>query len=250
VTGWRKVNWTESTIEMLIFDRTTGVTNLPAGAYIRTDALGMTADPCKEGDQVFCHNSYYEVEGVKEVYDLDSFVRRDCDLAKLPLYQASFSSTATWKTSPYDPRYLTRVMIESYARDAQITKDDGSTQASWATIFENPPYPLALEFSQVGGVDGLYVISQANTTPEVSGDQVTRRYEEKVPIHISTVDRTDCTGTALQWKMEAELRWILETQPTGSQRGLEKRISQDRSLGSMWLYDQEYTLSYKRGTST
>ncbi len=248
-TGWRSINWQTSTIDILIFERGSSAFNLPPGAYVRTDALGITLDPCKEGDQIYWANKYYEVEAVRPIYIGDSLIYYYYDLVKLPLYQASFSSTATWKTSPYDASYLTRVIIETYVRDAQITKDDGSSNANWASFFENPPYPLALEFSKVGGIDCAYVLGEATSIPEVSGDQIVRRYQEKIPIHVCTMDREGVTGRAMKHKMVSELRYVLETYPIGSQRVLEEGRSNDRALGSMWLYDQTFTLSYKRGTA-
>lgn len=88
-TGWRDVSYTDSTIEMVIADRSTTQINLPAGAYVRLDALGMTADVVLEGDQTKnVSNEYYEVKAIRKVKDPpDNFVRRDCDLVKLPLYR-------------------------------------------------------------------------------------------------------------------------------------------------------------------
>ncbi len=250
VTGWRAISWATKTIEVIIFERGVTSSALPVGSYVRLDALGMTTDGLEEGNQILTDNGvYYDVEAVKEIFVGDSFYRRDCDLVKLPLYQASFSSTATWKTSPYDASYLTRVMLETYVRDTSLTKDNNSSLASWASFFENPPYPLASEFNGDNKIDCAYVIGEATSAPEVSGDQIVRRYQEKIPIHIYTMDREGITGRAMKHKMVSELRYVLETYPIGSQRVLEEGRSSDKALGSMWLYDQTFTLSYKRGTA-
>lgn len=87
-TGWYTKSYTESTIEMIIFDRATSQFGLPAGTYIRLDAVGLTADPVEEGDQILTGPGvYYEVKGIKKHYLGDSFVRRDCDLERVLLYK-------------------------------------------------------------------------------------------------------------------------------------------------------------------
>lgn len=250
-TGWRvPVTWTESTIEMINIGKGVSVFQLPGGSYAQVNELGQTADVVAEGDQILHQGTYYSAEYVKEVYALgDNFHHRDVGLVRLPLWQASPGS-ATWKTSPNDPRERNKTWIDTYARDAQITKDDGSTQASWATIFEKPPYPMEREFRAASSpVQGLYIVSQPNSTPMVSGDQIVRRYKERVPIHICTIDSTDVTAMALYWKMEAELRYIAETYPEGSQRKLSLGRDQSHALGSMWLVDFVHDLEYTRGTT-
>lgn len=88
LTGWYKKSYTESTIEMILFDRATTSIPLPLGAYIRLDALGITADPVEIGDEIKTGDGrVYEVEAIREVWAADSFVRRDCDLTLLPLHE-------------------------------------------------------------------------------------------------------------------------------------------------------------------
>lgn len=87
-TGWYDVSYTESTIEMPVEDRGANALPLPAGTYVRLDALGMTADVVLEGDQIKTDDGrYYEVKTVREVWLADSFIRRDCDLTRLPLHE-------------------------------------------------------------------------------------------------------------------------------------------------------------------
>ena len=89
ITGWYAESWQESTIEMIIFDRSTTTFNLPPGAYVRLDALGCCADPVEVGDQIkTLDGRYFEVKAIKEVWSHgDNFVRRDCDLTLLPLHE-------------------------------------------------------------------------------------------------------------------------------------------------------------------
>jgi len=255
-SGWRAKNWSdpedpESKIEMVIVKRGAHQLASLAGVYPVLDAAGLTADPVSVGDQILDkQNNYWDVETVQPHYWLDSFVYRVCNMNHARLYQADPGSTTWSKTRASDTRYRTKVWLETRLRDAQITKDDDSTEADYAVIFNEPPYPLHLEFRGDSDMEGLFVIDQPASTPLHDADQIIRDYTDHVPIHVLTVDSTGCTGTALQHKMIAELQYIAETYPEGSQRGLERRNKHDRDLGGMWLYDAEYVLSYTRTAAT
>ena len=87
-TGWYDVTYVESTIEMLIYDRSTTTISLPVGAYVRLDALGCCADPVDVGDEIKTKDGrYYEVKAIQERWEMDNFIRRDCDLTLLPLHE-------------------------------------------------------------------------------------------------------------------------------------------------------------------
>jgi hypothetical protein len=238
---------------MLLWDQGAREFYTPAGYHGTIDALGQTADNVQPYDHLrTADGRRYEAKYVKEIWQLDNFIRRDVALTRInELYQALPSSTATWQTGPADPRSRLKTLIDTYVTDANILKDDGVTQAAWACLFANPPYPIALEFRGTSLMNGLYVVDQPDSTPLI--DDVTQApygYDERVPIHIVTVDSTNCHGDMLHWTMERELRSILQTYPTGSQRGLERRTSQDVHLGSMTLYDTAYTVTWRRDTAT
>lgn len=87
-TGWYDKAYAESTVDMIVVPR--GATNmpLPAGVYVRLDAVGLTADPVDEGDEIKTDAGvYYEVKGVKLHYFADSFMYRECDLTRLALHE-------------------------------------------------------------------------------------------------------------------------------------------------------------------
>jgi len=163
-------------------------------------------------------------------------------LVRLGLYEASPSSTATWKTSPNDPRERMRTWLKSHARDAQILKDDASTQASWECIFHDPPYPLSREFRAASApVQGLYVVGQPNSELELGV-----RYNEEMPMSIYTMDSTGVTGVALAWRMEAELRYVIEEKTHGSLWTLKSRRGEPIHLGSVVLYHIPTVVNYRR----
>ena len=242
-TGWRIPDYTETTIECLEYSRGAHTSLQGVGFYAAEDKMFLTADPVNEYDMLEPRTSeYFLVKTVKEHFapTPDNFFCRELQCSALPLWQAAFAS-ATWKTSPNDPRERTKTFLDTYVRDAQITKDDGSTEASWACIFINPPYPLELEFRGASEVQGLYVVGQPTTESRLGV-----RYTEHVPVSIYTVDSTACAGDPLSWKMEAEWRYVIENYPMGSLRDLETRRGEIIDLGSTQLYHIPTVLNYTR----
>jgi len=249
--GWRGKSWATSTIEMVIVKRGARQLASLAGVYPVLDAAGLTADPVNVGDQILDgQGNYWDVESIEPHYWLDSFVYRVCHMNHARLYQDDPGATEWNKSRARDARYRTKKWLVGadplHLRSSQITKDDDETLASYGIIFNDPPYPLELEFRGASNMEGLYVIDQPNSTPLRDADQIVRDYTDHVPIHVLAVDSTGCTGTALQHKMVAELQYVAETYPESSQRSLERRSKHDRDLGGMWLYDTEYLLSYTR----
>jgi len=148
-----------------------------------------------------------------------------------------------------DARYRQKVFLETYISPLNIHKDDGETHAGVEIMYWEPNYPMILEFKSPSVVHGIYAIGTPESEGKRSGDQVIRRYRERTPIVIITMDRTDVTGTLLNWSMEAELRRICELYPTGSQRSLERGRNLDLDLGTTKLYQREVIMDYWRGTT-
>ena len=256
-TGWRLVTWNptgwdaDTTDEMMISQRGSSGFYTPAGYYGKISALGQCADPVDEGDHILTEDGRtYHVEYVEPVWDGDNFVRRDCALTHVPLYEA-MPSTGTWSLTRLSPaRHKTKEFIDDYCRDAQLTKDDDSTEASWACIWANPPYHLHHEFrAAANAVQGLYVLSKEVKTPLIGIRKTAHHYALSVPTHILTVDSTDCTGEFLAEKMEEELEYIYRTEASaaGSKR-MPERVHEPREmyLGGMKVIDIEYRLHYWR----
>lgn len=235
---------------MIMDPGTASIVSPSSGWYELTGHIGLTDTAVVIGDQILKSSIYYDIQSVVPVRTGTTLQFYKCGLTELSLWQA-VPGTLTWSlTRPNDPRERTKVYIDTYVRDAQITKDNDSTQALWACIFSEPPYPTTQEFRAASNpVFGLYVVEMPNSTPTMNHDLAPYGYDESVPIHIITVDSTACTGTALNWKMEAEMRYVCETYPEGSKRSFEFSRKLDRNLGDMWLYDRLFTLSYWRDTS-
>jgi len=148
-----------------------------------------------------------------------------------------------------DARQRTKTFVDTYLRNTQLTRDNDSTEVKFITAFGKPNYPLTKVFKSKK-VDLVFSVGVPNSTPMM--DPVTQTpygYEERVPIETFCIDKTGITGTKLQWKAAAELRYITETYPTGSQRSFEAETPNEVNLGSTILYSQRFTLNYRRDTT-
>ena len=147
-----------------------------------------------------------------------------------------------------DPRYRHRLYLNAYITAANITKDDNITQAPIITQFEKPPYPLKFIYFWPKYQDGVYTVLTPTATPLVDYTETVYAYDEAVPIEISCVSRPGTiTGDLLRWKMEHELRNVVEENPyPGSIRhSLIRVTATDRDVGAFKLHTVTYLLRYR-----
>ena len=146
-----------------------------------------------------------------------------------------------------DARYRAKVWMEAYLTPANLTDDNGDNM-SGITAFGWPPYPLQKIFNEMG-VDFVISVGEPESTALLDFDQVPYGYEESTPIEIGCIDKPNITATKALWTVEAEIRRIAETYPTGSQRSLERIRDTDKMLGSMKLCGRLLMLNYVRDTT-
>lgn len=228
VTGLYKKNYEESTIQTLIFDKGSVTSFQGVGTHARLDALGLALEELVEGDEIeTLDHKYYEVKAVREVSVGNSFLRRECDLSKLPLHELSYSSSAL-ASAEQDARQRTKVYWETYISPTNLQFKN------FIVCYHNPDYPLEQVF-RVKGVDIIFSVDQGTTESDYG-----IRYKEHVPTHVVTLD------TELQWLGERELRTVVEEHPEGSLHSLNTVAKHDRQLGSTQLFDTEFMLNYTR----
>lgn len=131
--------------------------------------------------------------------------------------------------------------LDTYVLNSNLTKDNDTSQATFHVAFSYPDYPLERVFDDKA-VDLIYSVG----TPTTTALPVGVGYDEAVPIKIFCIDKTDITGTKLRWKAEKELRRVVEANPTGSLRSLDRIEDNEQRLGSTTLYSVKYILRYKR----
>lgn len=238
VTGWWIKNFTEETIEMPIITKGSTRSLLPSGTYVRTDALGLTADPVWEGDEILVNSVCYEVEAVRLHYWLDSFVYRECDLTLLPLETLTGMNYTT--SIVEDARYRNKVYLETWLNDTALP--------NYIVAYGEPDYPLIRVFKEKG-IDLVYSLGEHTSDTVIDSDHYPIGYKEHVPVTTLCVGKTNFEGTKLMHQAETELRRVAETQPLGSLRALGTRRPQTKSLGSTTLYSAEYMMEYQRDTT-
>lgn len=140
-----------------------------------------------------------------------------------------------------DARYRTKVFLDKYLDNANLTEDDGLTPAYFIVAYDKPKYPIELVFN-IKGVDLVFSIK----TPESIALPFGTGYKEAIPITIWCINKLGIMGTKLRWKAEKELRRIVETHPLGTLRTLDRLGDNEQNLGSTTLYSVEYILNYKR----
>jgi hypothetical protein len=88
-TGWFAETYTESTIQMIIYDTTASLVNLPVAVAIRSDAVGATNNFwVREGDRIQSFsNDFYEVKATRNRWKGYRFMFKECDLQHLKLYK-------------------------------------------------------------------------------------------------------------------------------------------------------------------
>ncbi len=145
-----------------------------------------------------------------------------------------------------DARYRTLYFINYYDVPANITKNDGVTQASYIVQFANAPYPLERVFYAPKNIDGVYSILSAESRGLPDYRHYTYAYEESVSIEIQTVTKQGIDGEKLRWKMEAELRRIIDNYPVGSLRSLTSTRPTEKDMGGWTVYGIIYTWRYVR----
>lgn len=253
-TGWREQSFTAHTITALRFPRGASFTIQGVGVYSREDQMFLTADPVNQYDHLYTtpDERSYEVKTSQLHMHLDNFLFRELQCTYLQLFE-EVPSEVTWsKTRPRDPRYRSKLFLDTRLRPAQITKNDDVTQAAWAVVYAEPPYPLALEFRATSdAVQGLYAVGQPTSSIALpSCDNSVYAYIDTVPILVAAIDSEGCNGDALHQKMVAEVKYVLETYAEGSFREQSDIIPATVQLGSTTVYQSIVVMDYTRDNTT
>lgn len=247
-TGWYAKTWENRTIDMTILPRgQTGIVT-PTGAYAKYAVTAFTEEPIQEDDEIKDDEGhYYEVKTVEGVWMLNEFLYYTCELMTLPLHADRPSTSGTWATVD-DPKHRTKAWLDTYLNSDNITLDDGAERCQLITAYGTPDYSMTRVFLGKG-VDVVYSLSDSSSTASIDWDGTAIGYQEQIPIAVFCIDKEDVTALNLKWKAEAELRRIMEENPLGSYRSLERRGDTNISLGSSTIYGFNFVLTYNRDTT-
>lgn len=148
-----------------------------------------------------------------------------------------------------DPRNRIKTVIDTYYTAADVKKDDDATNASTICCWDGAKYPIELVFGGTKNVDGVYAVGTPKSSAITDYDGSIIGYSEFVPVKIETINKTGITGDFLRWRMERELRYILETHPAGSYYSVETLTPQDQDFKSWKLYGVTCNVTYERDIS-
>jgi len=153
-------------------------------------------------------------------------------------------------SSAEDPRYRTKVYLDTYLASSNLTDDDGLLNVKFIVCFDDPDYPVSRMFLDKF-VDLVFSVGEPARTALLDYFGSIYGYEEKVPITFYAIDKEGITADKLKWKAEAELRRIVETYPvgSGSWRALEKGQGNDLKVESIIIRSTKWILRYKRNTA-
>ena len=149
----------------------------------------------------------------------------------------------------YDARYNTKVFLTDAAKgiqNANITKDDDITLASWIVYFSDPPYPIERVFKGTKNVDLGFGLCMPTSIPRFGGSFTPCGYLEEVPTDIQCIKKQGIDANKILWKGVAELRRIMENNPTGSLRTL-GRMTDIGTASSTKIHGVRVIISYERG---
>ena len=147
-----------------------------------------------------------------------------------------------------DARYRTKVYLDTYITDANLTEDDDTTEVTWISAFGKPKYSIVRVFTDKE-VDLIFSIEEPVSTPLMQYDMTTWGYREQVPILTYCIDKPTITGDLLKWKANRELRRVFETYPFGSVRHLTDQTDNDQIIGGTKVYSTKWTFNYRRDTT-
>lgn len=246
VTGWCKKVWTDTTIQGLVLEKSSQLNALRAGTWVRTDALLLTEDAVKDGDEIkTAASKYFEIKATRPMYIGDGLDHYECDLHNISIHYDVDYSTYAGTFLRDDARYRTRVYIQNYWTAANA-EDDLGNPLTVQCIYTSVPYPLTLELYDGSTVDVLILLGKAKSTPLTGHDHAAFGYNEQIPITIAAIDKTGVTADKAITQCETELRNIMETWPIGSVRTLDQTKETTEILGSSTLYQIEYLMNYQR----
>jgi hypothetical protein len=251
ITGWYAKSFAETSIDMVIVPKAMQQLALSMGSYVRTDAVGFTRHTVEVGDQAKdAYNIYYDVATVESNYMGATLMHHKCDLVKLPLYADRPSTSGTWPTVN-DPRYRTKLFLDTYVTATNLKKDNGSTNAAYITCMGMADYPIQHVFLGSKNVDLVFSIDEPTSEPLVSHDQTPYGYREQVPITVFALDKSGITAVRLVWAAVQELRRIAAENPWGSLRTIKQMKPNPVGLSdvttSMW--STQVLLTYTRDTT-
>lgn len=253
-TGLYAKTFTEDTTdqEMIIVPK--GWARMAAGFNFRAlqkyDYTGLAVEPYLEDDEVIdAAGRYYRVLFKQHIPWGDSLIAYTYGLAEVEMHADDPTTSGTWHldsdSAKTEPRYRQKSWLDTYLSAAAILENDGATQASWITTFDEMNYSLKRVFI-TKGVDAIFSLGKSQVTPLYATEKKLYAFEESCPITIYALNKTGITASNLVEQCEQEIRHVATDHPTGSLRSIEGVKHEPQDLGGMTMHSTTVTLRYKR----
>lgn len=254
-TGIYAPSYTESSIYMNLSPKGQTSIRSNAGYNVRFDYVGVTSSLIYAGDIIEDDASInYKVEHVTpyKTQRTDGFTFQVCALTQMD-YAEQPAASGTWHLDSTsvktDPRNRIKTVIDTYLTAVNIKKDDGTTNASTATMFSDVSYPITRLFL-TKALDAVAVISRGSTntlyTDWVFGHKP-YGFEEQIKIEIYAINKSGVTASNLAEKYEQEIRRIFTAyDPYSNVRDLETIEPSTVDLGYTLMCKTTINIKYKR----
>jgi len=253
-TGIYAVSYASSTIYANLAPRGYSTINTGLGYYGKYESTVVTSTHVLEGDIITVNAVDYEVVNaqVHPSKRADGFYWTTCYVVKRD-FATQPATSGTWHVDSEaiktDPRNRIKTVIDTYLVAANITKDDGVTNATTVTCFDGATYPIYRVFT-TKTVDAVAVISRGASsvlyTDWVFGHKP-YGFEEQVKIDIYAINKTTITASNLAEKYEQEIRRIFTVYDAYTNvRDIDTVAPSTIDLGYSYLTKTTITIKYKR----
>jgi hypothetical protein len=225
------------------------------GFYNKYEYSGLTSAIVHEGDQIEDANG--DIYKIKQVVYYPTKRSTAFNYAVCALVKKSFanrpSTSGTWhldsESLRTDPRYRHKDYLDDYLTATNLKKDDGATNASYITCFNDDELPITQIFL-TKAVDLVFSIKASSVadSPELMHAcyKANFAFEEYAEVTASAVDKSGITATNLVEQAEQEIRRILTAYPLGSKRKISSIKHDSTELGETKLCQTTVTIQYTR----
>jgi hypothetical protein len=251
VTGWYAESYANTTITMNIAVKGSSRVQTVLGYHNKYEYSGLTSAIVHVGDQIT--DEYGDTYKIIQVTAyptkrLTAFNYSVCALVKKE-YANRPTTSGTWhldsETLKTDSRWRHKDYLDDYLTAANLKEDNGATNASYITCFNDDELPISQIFL-TKAVDLVFSVGKENAVPKQNAFHYPYAFEESVPITVCAIDKAGITATNLNEQAEQEIRRIVSTYPLGSIREITSSKPAEIDLGETKLYTQTVTISYTR----
>jgi hypothetical protein len=250
--GYYAASYASSSIDGSIQPKGAVIRDLPCGNIAVYNHSFFTAATVALGDEIKdANNTYYVIKSLMPYWWLNQFSHYVCELEQRDFVLPPTTS-GTWHldsdSAKTDPRYRHKSWLDIYLTATNLKEDNGSTNATYITCFDEAPYPLSQVFL-TKEVDLIFSIGKKAAQALEDYLHYPYAFIETVPITLYAVNKSGLTATNLLEQAEQEIRHIATHYPVvagASIRSIDASEYKQENLGGAKLWTCTVTIKYKR----